>query len=373
MKRKLKKKWKIMLGIAITLAVIPLVILLLIHLAPHPPVGDVEYARLALSQAASNKADTYSKSLFHEARVLYDSALISWKRENKKFVYFRNYDSVAHYAILSGKKAGQAAENSRISSTNLQIQLKQKIESLNELSAQLDKFFTTYPLSSSIRNRISRGNMLLKESEVAYSKGQYLHSNKKTTEAEYLLTAAYENATNSLKEYFKSYPVWRRWVENTINESRQNRCYSIIVDKYSRKCIVYFSGVKKYEYEVELGKNWVGDKKVKGDQATPEGMYRIIKKFDSNKTKYFKALLLDYPNDSDRAEFRKEINSGQLPPSARLGGLIEIHGSGGKGVDWTEGCIALADSEMAVIFRIVKEGTPVTIVGSMVDLKQVMD
>ena len=373
MKRMLKKKWKIVLGIAITLTVIPLIILLLIHLAPQPPIGDVEYARLALSQAASNKADTYSKTLYQEARVLYDSAMVSWKRENKKFVYFRNYDSVTRYAILSGKKGEQAAENSRVSSTNLQVRLKQKIESLNELSANLDKFFTTYPLSSAIRSRISRGNILLKESEVSYSKGQYLHSNKKSTEAEYLLTAAYENATNSLKEYFKSYPVWRRWVDNTINESKQNRCYSIIVDKYSHKCIVYFSGVKKYEYDVELGKNWVGDKRVKGDQATPEGRYRIIKKFDSNKTKYYKALLLDYPNDSDRAEFRKEIATGQLPPSARIGGLIEIHGNGGKGIDWTEGCIALPDSEMAVIFKIVSEGTPVTIVGSMVDLKQVMD
>jgi L,D-peptidoglycan transpeptidase YkuD (ErfK/YbiS/YcfS/YnhG family) len=373
MKRKLKKKWKILLSTASALVVIPLIILLLIHFAPQPPTGDMEYARLALSQAASSNAGTYSKNLYSEAKVLYDSAMTSWKRENRKFVYFRHYDSVSKYAALSARKAEQAMENSRISATNLKIQLRQKIDSLNELSLQLDKFFSTYPLTSHIRSRISKGNIYLKESEVAYSKGQYLQSNKRLTEAEYLLTDSYQNATNNLREYFKSYPVWRKWVENTINESRQNRCYSIIVDKYSRKCLVYYSGVKKYEYEVELGKNWVGDKKIKGDHATPEGMYRIVKKFDSNKTKYFKALLLDYPNDRDKAEFRQEVASGELPPSARIGGLIEIHGNGGKGVDWTEGCIALADPEMAVIFKIAREGTPVTIVGSMVDLKQVMD
>jgi len=264
-------------------------------------------------------------------------------------------------------------ENSRISTTNLKIKLKQKIESLNDISSQIAQMFTSYPLSSNIRNRISGGNMFLKEAEVAYSRGQYLQSNKKMTEAEYLLTDSYQTATNNLKEYFTSYPVWRKWVENAINESRQNRSYSIIVDKYSRKCVVYFSGEKKYVYDVELGKNWVGDKKVKGDHATPEGTYRIVKKFDSNKTKYFKALLLDYPNDNDKAEFRRRIANGQLPPSAKIGGLIEIHGNGGKGIDWTEGCIALSDSEMAVIYKIAREGTPVTIVGSMVDLKQVLD
>jgi len=53
--------------------------------------------------------------------------------------------------------------------------------------------------------------------------------------------------------------------------------------------------------------------------------------------------------------------------------LIEIHGNGGKGIDWTEGCIALTDREMDVIFKITKIGTPVTIIGSMVELKDVMD
>jgi len=53
--------------------------------------------------------------------------------------------------------------------------------------------------------------------------------------------------------------------------------------------------------------------------------------------------------------------------------LIEIHGNGGKGIDWTEGCVALTDKEMDVVFKIAKVGTPVTIIGSMVDLQNVMN
>ena len=107
--------------------------------------------------------------------------------------------------------------------------------------------------------------------------------------------------------------------------------------------------------------------------ATPEGMYKITKKFDGSKTKYYKALLLNYPNDEDLEKFRAEIQHGSLPASAKIGGLIEIHGNGGKGIDWTEGCIAIADNQMDVVFRIAKVGTPVTIIGSMVDLKDVVE
>jgi murein L,D-transpeptidase YafK len=159
----------------------------------------------------------------------------------------------------------------------------------------------------------------------------------------------------------------------TLNESKKTRDYSIIIDKFSRKCLIYLNGAKKYEFEAELGKNWVGDKRLRGDMATPEGMYKITKKFKDSKTKYYKALLLDYPNDEDKEKFKSEIGNGSLPASARIGDLIEIHGNGGKGIDWTEGCIALTDKEMDIVFKIAKVGTPVTIIGSMVDLKDVMD
>jgi murein L,D-transpeptidase YafK len=107
--------------------------------------------------------------------------------------------------------------------------------------------------------------------------------------------------------------------------------------------------------------------------ATPEGMYKITKKFEGSKTKYYKALLLNYPNDEDKEKFKSEIGNGSLPASAKIGDLIEIHGNGGKGIDWTEGCIALTDKEMDIVFKITKVGTPVTIIGSMVDLKNFVD
>jgi hypothetical protein len=369
----MRKVWRDVLIFSALAVSIPLVILLLIRFTPKPPIGKMDYAREVLSLAEKSKADTYSKKIFYEAMILYDSAMISWQKENKRFIYFRHYDNVARFADLSAKKASQAADNSILTSSNLNIKLKQKIESLNKLVSQIDELFKTYPLTTEIQNRISKGKILLKEAEIVYHKGQYLQSNRKLTDAEYLLTESYEYASSNLKNYFKSFAVWKNWVDRTVNESKKNRDYSIIIDKFSRKCYIYQSGSRKYEFEAELGKNWVGDKRLKGDFATPEGMYKITKKFHGSKTKYYKALLLDYPNDEDKAKFRSEIEKGSLPRNAKIGGLIEIHGNGGKGIDWTEGCIALTDKEMDIVFKIVKVGTPVTIIGSFVDLKDVVD
>jgi murein L,D-transpeptidase YafK len=369
----MRKVWRDVLIFSAIAVSIPLVILLLIRFTPHPPTGEMEYAREILSKAETNKADTYSKKFFTEAKIFYDSAMVNWKKENRRFIYFRHYERVAMFAKLSANRASQATDNSISSSSNLKIKLKQKIETLNDLVTQIDGLFTNYPLTSEIRNRISKGKILLKEAEIVYNNGQYFLANRKITDSEYLLTESYENATSNLKNYFKSFSVWKKWVDKTLNESKKSRDYSIIIDKYSRKCFVYLSGSKKFEFEAELGANWVGDKRVRGDMATPEGMYKITKKFDGTKTKYYKALLLDYPNDEDKEKFRSEIAHGSLPVYAKIGGLIEIHGNGGKGIDWTEGCIALTDKEMDVIFKIVKVGTPVTIIGSMVELKDVVD
>jgi hypothetical protein len=369
----MRKIWRDVLIFSAIAVSIPLIFLLLIRFTPKPPEGVVEKARAVLSKAGTCKADTYSKKLFVEARTYYDSAMINWERENKKFIYFRNYDKVMQFAELSAKKAGMATDSSISSESNLKTSLKQKISTLDDLVIQIDALFTTYPLTSEVRNRISKGKILLKEGEIIYNKGQYITANRKITDAEYLLTGSYENATENLKSYFKSFPLWTKWVNMTLNDSKKNHDYSIIIDKFSRKFYLYHNGAQKYVFEAELGKNWVGDKRVRGDNATPEGMYKIAKKFDSNKTKYYKALLLDYPNDEDKQKFKAEIAKGSLPGTARIGGLIEIHGNGGKGVDWTEGCVALTDSEMDIIFRTVKVGTPVTIVGSMVNLKEIVD
>ncbi|MEK7729868.1 MAG: L,D-transpeptidase, partial [candidate division KSB1 bacterium] len=40
-------------------------------------------------------------------------------------------------------------------------------------------------------------------------------------------------------------------------------------------------------------------------------------------------------------------------------------GEGGKGANWTAGCVALRNDHMDEVYKLAKVGTPVTIVGSL--------
>jgi lipoprotein-anchoring transpeptidase ErfK/SrfK len=157
---------------------------------------------------------------------------------------------------------------------------------------------------------------------------------------------------------------WQRWKSDTIEWSRREGRSAIVVVKDAHVMTVYTRGEPVKTYTVELGFNWIADKREEGDGATPEGRYRIVTRLDHLSSDYYRALLIDFPNAEDRAQFTRARRSGDLPASARVGGLIEIHGSGGRGNDWTNGCVALRNAEMDDLFRRVDVGTPVTIIGS---------
>ena len=71
-----------------------------------------------------------------------------------------------------------------------------------------------------------------------------------------------------------------------------------------------------------------------------------------------------------RAErYRRRPPGTTTPKDAEIGGMIEIHGGGGKGVNWTDGCIALENKNMDIVFKLAQSGTPVTIVGSVQPLQ----
>lgn len=158
---------------------------------------------------------------------------------------------------------------------------------------------------------------------------------------------------------------WRAQAEETIARSRRTGEAAIVVDKLSRSLRLYRGGHLVHIYQAELGTNGLRPKRYAGDQATPEGLYHITEKKKSGRTSFYKALLLDYPNRADRERFRLGQRNGTIPVGASVGGLIEIHGDGGNGRDWTDGCIALTNSDMDSLFRSVRVGTPVTIVGAL--------
>lgn len=353
-------------------AALIMLVIMLIRLAPDSPVHYITSAREKISEAGNKNADKYSPALYREAVTLFDSAMKVWHDENSEFFYSRNFERVRLFAEMSADKASEAVIYSEINRAGIKRRLEYRIDTLNYLKRKIDRLFDDYPLNSVIRNNISKGEILLKETEIEYNDGEYIRADLKAMESEKLLLGSYNAAMETLYDYFGTFSQWERLVKKTIGDSRRDNNYAVVVDKFARKCYVYQKGVMKHCFNIELGVNWVGDKRLQGDKATPEGLYRITRKIGRPETKYHKALLIDYPNQDDKERFRRAISDGSLPESSQIGGLIEIHGNGGRGTDWTDGCIALTDNEMDIIYNLLKVGTPVAIVGSTVSIEELV-
>lgn len=156
---------------------------------------------------------------------------------------------------------------------------------------------------------------------------------------------------------------WESWEAGTVAASRRMGKRAVIVVKELNELRVIDDGRTIAILHADMGSNNADRKLRSGDLATPEGMYRITRAKDAGSSRYYKALLLDYPNRDDRIRLQREIRDGHVPAGTRAGSLIEIHGDGGRGRDWTDGCVALSNPDMDRLFRMVGVGTPVTIIG----------
>ncbi len=181
-------------------------------------------------------------------------------------------------------------------------------------------------------------------------------------------TAAVRQSFLALHSRFddpKNLRHWRAMAAETVARSKRERITVFVVDKLKRRLHVYTHGERVASYDAEIGAKGLRQKMHAGDQATPEGRYRVTEVRGPGRTKYYKALLIDYPNAEDRARYSFGKKNGAVPRRAGIGNLIEIHGDGGQGRDWTDGCVALANPDMDRVFAKARVGTPVTIVGTL--------
>lgn len=131
----------------------------------------------------------------------------------------------------------------------------------------------------------------------------------------------------------------------------------VVVSK-SQRTIVLRSGGEVLHVigGIQLGDDPVGHKRFQGDQRTPEGRYTID--YGNPDSAFHLSLHISYPNEADTAFAHAR---GRSP-----GGLIFIHGqpngyAGRMRGDWTDGCIAVSNAEMELMWELVPDGTPIDI------------
>jgi len=142
----------------------------------------------------------------------------------------------------------------------------------------------------------------------------------------------------------------------------------IKVDKTDRRLWLYEGEQIIREYPVVLGADPYWPKLHEGDKRTPEGEYRIVKKYAHRYWSRF--MLLDYPNPMNREIYAWSRARGALPRRGGhlpgIGGAIGIHGAedeskNRRGINWTLGCISLFNKHVDELYDLVPVGTRVQI------------
>jgi len=134
----------------------------------------------------------------------------------------------------------------------------------------------------------------------------------------------------------------------------------VVVRKAEHKLYLYSGSRLLGEYKVALGLSPVGTKEREHDFRTPEGRYFLARR--NTRSDFFLSIQVSYPNKSDELRARKN----RWAP----GGSIMIHGLPNvpkhppayyTSNDWTDGCIALSNSDMVEVWLRTQDNIPIDI------------
>lgn len=328
---------------------------------PLPPeAGEADKMAFALWKAeASHYAPEEYRSFETTLRTTREDLI----RERSRFPWFQEYEPIAQRLrslLKQGeeilKKVEERKEAKRVETASRLRELEDRIQGLERWSFHLNE-------GRLARRSLTKASLTLKEAGFALERGKFDEVASRLGAAQRHLASAEETLLPILNRFSDRRLLrrWKSWADAAVSESRDRGNVAIVVDKLARRLVLYREGRSYKSFSIGIGRNGLADKLRAGDGATPEGLYRVIKKLPTSR--YHKALLLNYPNEEDRKEFQRLKKLGRLPKGVGIGGLIEIHGGGKDGM--TYGCVSLEDRQMDELFHLIPVGTPVAIVGTV--------
>jgi len=323
----------------------------------------MEAARLKVDIARRAEAARYAPEALTASEGSLEAARKEMARQGRRFVWFRDYDRARNLATKAGSDALTAREMALQNKQLARKAAEQAVERAASVIELTQSVVDRMPLDRRGHAQVAAARVTLTETERLLKKEDYAAVQRKLGRVMADLEGVRLGIDTQIKNYLQSQAKWSRWVDETLAWSNRYSAHAIVVDKVNHIADLYYAGKLKRRYRADLGMSWLGDKTRRGDNATPEGKYKIVRKMGPSETRYYRALLLNYPNDEDRRQFVELKRKGQLHRRADIGGSIEIHGHGGRGTDWTQGCVALSNADMDDLCGHVGVGTPVTIVG----------
>jgi L,D-peptidoglycan transpeptidase YkuD (ErfK/YbiS/YcfS/YnhG family) len=328
-----------------------------------PPFFDKMTAQSSLAETRRAGAKRWAPDTMREAEAAMKAALAAYRLEEVKLLPFRDYRGVRAAIDVAKSKIAVALADGNRRRLEAKALADESLAAADRDTARSSDVAEAMHLGPFNRTLLQKSKIALAEARSMYARGDYVECAARAGEAGAGSRVVSGSAVEAAARYADSSLVarWARMVNETAAWSRATGGTAIVVLKENHRVDIYDGGRLVRSYPADMGYRSVNDKLRSGDAATPEGRYKITAKKPGST--YYKALALNYPNDEDRAEFARLRRQGRIPRSASMGGLIEIHGDGGRGKDWTKGCVALANNDMDDLFRRAGVGTPVTIVG----------
>lgn len=330
-----------------------------------PPVYTREAAVAAVEKARNSPATRWAPATLRSAELALRLGKQAERVQSGRLVFFRDYTPAREGFRTAEERARDAMAEATSARDAARSLAEAAISQASRQVGEAESVAQSVRLARSDRLQFHGARTRLNEARALFKEERYLEAEAHARESAEKALKSRHAGVSLAARYTDADQVrqWRRWAEETIAWSRSTGQHAIVVYKEKNRLSLYDDGKLVRSYEADMGANSLNTKLAAGDEATPEGKYRITQKKGAGKSHYYKALLLNYPNDEDRRRFQEAKRKGLVSRYATPGGLVEIHGEGGRGEDWTRGCVALANGDMDDLFRRVGEGTPVTIVG----------
>jgi L,D-peptidoglycan transpeptidase YkuD (ErfK/YbiS/YcfS/YnhG family) len=329
--------------------------------APVPPeVQEAESLQLSLERAGASYLTPSEYERFRSGLIDLRARVA---REKAKFGWWRDFRGVAE----DGRKAAALGRTALAAALSLKEgragHLREGAAQIRERMARLVGMTRYFNEDDAVRKVLTQAEIKLGGMDLMTRSEKFEEAAALLADASGFVSGAEREIVRLLERYrdVEEQKKWKRWADETVAETKARGTTAIVVSKLERTLTIFRKGKAVAAYEIGLGKYGLSDKLYQGDEATPEGKYRIIRKYPE--TPFYKALLINYPNAEDLKAFAEASRKGLIPGRSDAGGAIEIHGGGKNKL--TQGCVGLENADMDEVYRIAEVGTPVTIVGTL--------
>lgn len=341
-----------------------LTVLLVVTGCSEPPAPtEIQLALAQETELWRAGASIYTPESYQQYLSALNSARDLYTRERSRMVWFRDYQPVAQ------SFAQVHAMGEKMQGEVQTVALQQSTEIAKTADALEKRIILLKELSETLKDRrlamrkLTQADIRIEDARRLAKERRSKEANEKLEAARIDIDAVIKTIRPLLERFADRQQIarWKAQVDQALAESRRDGNDVIIVRKVDRQLTLYRKGGRVRDFNAGFGFNFLADKLYSGDKATPEGEYKIVKKLPYSR--FYKALLIDYPNQEDQQRFALAKKKKLIPANVGIGNLIEIHGGGDDSM--TNGCISLQDRHISDLFDQVDVGTPVLIVGTI--------